>query len=540
MRIGSARRRAGAGVLAMALAATITGCSLQEDTASSSSGTSAANGGRTFVYAAPGVPAHLDQFPWGGQPSKLVYGVIDSTLVRYHGECDVLGQSDDLEPSLASSWKRGDDGKSVVFTLADATSSAGNPLTAEDVKWSVERQLTREPFIKSALGFIGQFDTGKLVEIVDPKTVKINAKGASSFDVMQFASTLLTIHDSKAAKAHATADDPWATKWLAKNTANFGPWQLDRFDPGNEVSFTKNPHYQGKRGNIDKVVVRSVPESATRMQLVRSGDAAWADSLTFAEYAQLREAKDVKVENCVAADRDDLMLQQKNTVFADPRVRQAVAMAVNRDRIVQAIYRGFGKPAVSGVPQYYKFPAPSATYTYDPARAKQLLAEAGHPNGISFTALYSESRPGPQVKDVAVQLQADLKAAGIEMKLQHVAGAAEFFQLVREHRFEAVFYSDSTFVGDAAYGAAAFTLSTSNINTFGYANPQYDKLVDEARGAEGAQRDGYIKQIAELGVTDTPIVYLVDSSNVQAHRSNINGFSNSPMRTVNPAELTVG
>ncbi|WP_283136382.1 ABC transporter substrate-binding protein [Rhizohabitans arisaemae] len=533
-RSGRARR---AGVAAVALGVLLGGCSLQEP---AGDGSPQGDAEKVFVYAAPGVPAHLDQFPWGGQPSKLVYGVIDSTLVRYEGKCDVLGQNDDLTPSLAASWERAEDGKSVVFKLADAVSPAGNKLTAEDVKWSVERQLEREPFIATALGFIGRFDVKKLVEVVDEKTVKINALEASSFDVMQFASTLLTIHDSKTAKTHATPDDPWATKWLAKNTANFGPWQAERFEPSSEVVFTANPNYKGKRGNIDRVIVRAVPDSATRMQLVRSGDASWADSLTFAEYAQLQSAPGVKVEDCVAADRDDILLQQKNKIFSDPQVRQALAMAIDRDRIVKSIYRGFGEPAKSGVPQYYKFPEPRKVYEYDPEGARALLAKAGHPNGFSFTALYSESRPGPHVKDVAVQVQADLKQVGIDMKLQRVPGAAEFFQLVREHRYDAVFYSDSTFVGDASYGAAAFTLSTSNINTFGYKNPKYDELVFAARAAEGEKRDNYIRDIAELGVTDTPIAYLVDSANVQAHRDNITGFTNSPMRTVNPSQMTMG
>ncbi|MBO9521375.1 MAG: hypothetical protein J7518_07545 [Nocardioidaceae bacterium] len=521
---------------AVAVSLLVSSCGLQKE---ESNGSGSGGGEKVFTYAVASVPEHLDTFPWGGQPSKLVYGVIDSTLVRYQGQCDVLGQSEDLVGHLATSWERAADGKSIVFKLGDAKSAAGNEITAEDVKWSVERQLEREPFIKSALGFIGQFNVDDLVNVVDEKTVQINALKASSFDVMQFASTLLTIQDSKEVKKHATAKDPWGADWLAKHTANFGPWQVKRFEPGSEVVFDKNPNYAGKRGNIEEVVVRAVPESATRMQLLRSGDVTWADSLTFAEYDQLRKANGVGVEDCVSADRDDILLQQKGKIFSDVRVRRAVSMAIDRDRIVSSTYRGFGKAAKHGVPQYYEFPEPDAHYSYDPEGAKKLLAEAGHPDGFSFTALYSESRPGPHVDDVAVLIQADLKKVGIDMKLQRVTGAAEFFQLVREHRFEAVFYSDSTFVGDAAYGAAAFTLSTSNINTFGYDNPAYDKAVFAARAAEGAERDNLIRDIAALGATDMPIVYLVDSSNVQAHAAGVSGFTNSPMRTVNPSQLTM-
>lgn len=515
----------------------LSGCSLQEPADGGGGGQTT---GGTFVYASPGVPDHLDQTPWGGQPSKLTYAVIASTLVQYQGECDVLGQSDDLAPGLAESWEIAEDGSGVTFHLGDAKSAAGNEITAEDVRWSVERQLELEAFIPSALGFIGRYDIDNLVTVIDEKTVKMNTLESSSFDVMQFASTLLTIHDSATALENATDDDPWASEFLKKNTANFGPWQVERFEPGTEIVFEPNENYTGERGNVESVIIKAVPDSATRMQLLRSGDVSWADSLTFAEYAELDGVADVTVENCVSADRDDLMLQQAGTVFADPRVRQAVSMAIDREQIVTSIYRGFGEPAMHGVPQYYEFPEPENTYEYDPEGAKALLAEAGHPDGISFTALFSSSRPGPQVEQVAVQVQADLAKAGITMELNRVAGAAEFFQLVREHRYEAVFYSDSTFVGDASYGAAAFTLSTSNINTFGYASAEYDELVAEARRATGAERDQAISDIADLGTTDMPIVYLVDSSNVQAHRSDITGFTNSPMRTVNPAQLNIG
>lgn len=523
-------------IAGLSVSLAISGCSLQEPPAPEGDDTET---GTTFVYASAGVPDHLDQTPWGGQPSKLTYAVIASTLVQYQGQCDVLGQSDDLVPGLAESWEVAPDGSGVTFHLGTAKSAEGNEITAEDVKWSVERQVALEAFIPSALGFIGRYDVENLVTIIDEKTVKMNTLEASSFDVMQFASTLLTIHDSKTALKHATPDDPWATEFLKKNTANFGPWQVERFEPGAEVVFEPNENYAGERGNIDSVIIKAVPDSATRMQLLRSGDVNWSDSLSFAEYAELQDVDGVTVENCVSADRDDLMLQQDDTVFSDVRVRQAVSMAIDRERIVSSIYRGFGKPALSGVPQYYQFPDPENEYTYDPEGAKKLLQEAGYPDGFSFTALFSSSRPGPQVEQVAVQVQADLAKVGIKMELNRVAGAAEFFQLVREHRYEAVFYSDSTFVGDAAYGAAAFTLSNSNINTFGYDSTEYDALVHQARKASGPERDELVSQIADLGVTDMPIVYLVDSSNVQAHRSDITGFTNSPMRTVNPAQLTI-
>ncbi|WP_341952987.1 ABC transporter substrate-binding protein [Salinibacterium sp. TMP30] len=451
----------------------------------------------------------------------------------------MLGESNDVVPHLADSWDLADDGKSVVFRLGDAVSNNGNEITSEDVKWSVERQLAQEAFIPSALGFIGRYDVDNLVEVIDDKTVQMNVVTSTSSDVIQFASPLLTIHDSTEAKKHVTDADPWANEFIRMNSANFGPWQVDRFQPNTEIVLSQNPNYTGERGNFETVTLRAVADSATRMQLVRSGDADWADALTFAEYDGLRDAEGVAIENCVAADRDEMFLQQDGEIFDDVRVRQAISMAIDRDQIVETIYRDFGESAKHGIPQYYDFPESGTSYKFDPEGAQKLLAEAGYPDGLTFTALFSPSRPGPWVEPLAIQIQADLKNIGVTMELNRVAGAAEFFQLVREGRYDAAFYSDSTFVGDATYGAAAFTLSNSNINSFGYDSAEYDALVGKAQEASAEDRGDLISQIADLAVADMPILYLVDSANVQAHRDNISGFSNSPLRTINPALMSV-
>ena len=520
------------GTAVIAMSAVLVGCG----TGTTGKQQPAAAADRTFTYAVNAVPEHLDLTPWGGNGSKILYGVLDTSLVSYNNSCDKIGGADNIRPNLAKSWEFSADGKSLTVHLGDAVSSWGNEITSADVEWSLRRELANQGSLPSNWGKIGSYDMENLIEVIDEKTIKLSIKERKSFDATQLASTLVAIHDSTEAKKHATTDDPWALAWVKKNTADFGPWKLERFSPGSEIVLVPNPNYVGERGNFNKVVIRAVPESAVRLQLLQSGDVDWADALAYQEYAQLEKDDKIVVEECASGDRDELFLQQKFEPFSDVRVRQAMAAAIDRQRIVDEVYSGYGLPARDGLSQYFDFTPSKTAFEYDPERAKELLAEAGYPNGFSFTALFSEAKTGPYAERLMVQMQADLKKVGIDMKLSRVPGGAEFFQLVHAQSYEAVLYGDSTYVEDPSFAAGVFVMSTSSINSFNYKSAKYDDTLRAAQKAEGDERNRLLAEVAAIGVTEMPVLYVADKANVQAHRAGISGFENDPM-LIHPAKL---
>src|SRR5581483_9409475 len=116
-----------------------------------------------------------------------------------------------------------------------------------------------------------------LVTVVNPHTVQIHVKDPTSYDLASLTNSLLIIWDSTEAKKHATADDPWAKAWLTNNLADFGPWKQESYTPGSQLTLVPNPFYKAtKRGNITRVVLKAVPDSAVRAQLLQSGDVDWA------------------------------------------------------------------------------------------------------------------------------------------------------------------------------------------------------------------------------------------------------------------------
>src|SRR5690606_29600297 len=129
----------------------------------------------------------------------------------------------------------------------------------------------------------------------------------------------LAIVDSTEAKKHATPDDPWATAWLRANDAHFGPWNAEpaHFSPGKQVVLTRNTGFTDVDTNIDTFVLRSVPESATRMQLLDRGEVDNARRLTYQQYKELEGRDSVQVIRCNSADRDVLVLNLRDRRFAD-------------------------------------------------------------------------------------------------------------------------------------------------------------------------------------------------------------------------------
>src|SRR5690606_28112642 len=136
---------------------------------------------------------------------------------------------------------------------------------------------------------------------------------------------------------------------------------------GNQVTFTRNPNYNGERGDVERLIFTAAPDASSRMQLLQSGVVDFADRLSYDQYANLSNAQGVEVHRCISADRIPLVLSFNTDVFADNDVRRAISMGIDRDAIVQGVYQGFNQPSRYGLSQAYEFERNDAnTYAYDP------------------------------------------------------------------------------------------------------------------------------------------------------------------------------
>jgi len=508
--------------------------SSSEETSGAESATAAPEG-QTFVYAAAGVPESLDvwatyqgdssrtqMYEWG---SKLVY--YDASGLAGNG-CEQLATTENVRPGLAESWSTGADG-TLTFTLRQGvTSGAGNVMTADDVVKSWNRAVEKSGVVRFLANTVAKFKEEAPFVKVDDQTVQVNVIRPTALDVSLFSYPMFGVLDWTEIEAKAGGD---VDAWLTTNTANFGPWVLESFAPGEETVYEENPNYwdADRRGNFDRMVIRNVSEASIRSQLISTGEVNFADRLSFQEYSELESAESVAIYNCVSANRDMLMLNSSFEAFDDPEVRKAISLGINREALVEGVYLGFATPSTTGLGSVYLENSDGLLeFGYDPDLARQILADKGV-SDLAFTITASPTRPGAHAESIAVQIQAFMSDIGVTTDINIVPGGTEFSDLFFAGEYESLVYLEPPALADPLYSAGLYNNSESFQNTHGYNSARYDELLSELeQTSPGPERQELIREISDLTVTETPVVYLVERSNIFALGSDVTGLQNTP------------
>lgn len=492
-----------------------------------------------IIKAVPSVPQQLDhQTRYEGETSSFIVNELASSLLQFDaaalvdGGCGQMPNvQTDLRPNLAESWSADPDGKFIEFKLRKGVkSSFGNEMTAEDVKWSVDRGLKQS----SVMRFLA-FDMNSYredpIEIVDPYTIRVHLEKRTIFDFVIFHWSQYQIYDTTEVLKHATDDDPLATAWLAKNSADFGPWVLNEagFVPGSRITMTPNPNYWDaqNRGNGDSLVVLGVPESATRSQLLRSGEIDFAALLPFEEYSSLQGSDVVDVANCVTAARDTLLLNYQDERLANPLVRQAISLAIDRAAIVEGVFKGFGKSAVTGIHADYGIEGLNNYITHDVEKAKALMVEAGYADGFSMKFTVSPTRPGSHAEQEAVFIADMLRQIGITAEIELVASGSTFSERFFKGEYEAMLYLELPAFADPFYSLNLMNHGSSFQNSFKYDNDRYDELVTEGLHLDAedkTRRQEILVELSRIMAENPPQIYLVDAGIPLARSKKVSGW----------------
>ena len=233
-------------------------------------------------------------------------------------------------PELAESWTVSKDRKSLTFKIkANAKFWDGSPVTAEDVRWSFERALALGGFPKVQMGAGGFVDPTQFVA-VDEKTFRIDLKKPSKLSLPNLTVPVAVIINSKAAKAKATAADPWATEFLHTNPQGSGAYKVERWDAGQQLVYVRNEDWVGgPKPGISRVIVREVPSQSTRRALIERGDIQLSFQVPNKDAQELTKNPKVKVvgspiDNCLYV----ACMNYNFEPFQDANVRKAVAFAI--------------------------------------------------------------------------------------------------------------------------------------------------------------------------------------------------------------------
>ena len=513
------RRRSRTAVACVGLlagASVLAACGGSDSSASSSASS-------TFVAAVPALPTTLDPTVFSGG-TRPAMSFLDSFLFNFKNDsCDTALDGTKLVGNLAKSWTQASDKKSYDIVLNDYKSGYGNPITSEDIKWSVDFAIANSPIAKYLSAADAHYSKTPIT-VVNDHEFKLNVDQATPDDLGLFAIPVFTIFDSTEIKKHATADDPWGKKWLANNAAVFGPWKLDSWDPANQMSLIANPGYTGHRGKATKLIVKQVAGAAEQSQLLQQGAVNYANAPTWSQYKDMKGNSKVKVYACSPLSRDILIVNFKDKALGNPKVRQAISMAINRDELNKSAYAGLGTPSTTALLPSQMPPGSESVpkYTYDVAGAKQLLADAGYPNGFNMTLSYNESAPGAQVAQSSIQIQNQLKAIGITVTLDHVANANDMNKQFQTGNYQSVLLYSGAALPSTYFNVSLEAPGSPN-DTWGFTDPQFASWVQTVGTTEpgSAEYNEALTKIAQYNATQFPWIPLVDTPNIFATTSNV-------------------
>src|SRR5579864_9486676 len=256
---------------------------------------------------------------------------------------------DTITGELAESYSVSPDGLKLVFKLRpDARFHDGSPVTAEDVKWSLDRCVTA-PVLGKAQLLTGSMTSADQFKVIDPLTFEVTLPKPDKLALPNLATVYPIIINSKLAKANATTDDPWAIAWLKEHTAGSGAYVIETFKPGEQVIMKRNEAWN--RGTPDKpaffkrVIIQTVPEPATRANLVERGDADITVDLQASDIQSLESKGTVKVISTPQYNAVTFV-SMNNTIppFNNINVRRAIAYALPYDDMFKAALFGRGTP----------------------------------------------------------------------------------------------------------------------------------------------------------------------------------------------------
>ncbi len=390
---------------------------------------------------------------------------------------------DKLKPELAEDMTVGD--MSVTFKLKkNAKFQDGTPVTANDVKWSLDRAI-------SVGGFpTVQMKAGSLVKkeqfvVVDDYTFRIDFIRKDRLTLPDLAVIVPGIYNSALVKKNASDKDPWGLDYTKSNTAGSGAYRVTSWKPGVEVVYERYDGWTGgKLPELQRVIWRTIPSSGSRRALMERGDADVSFDVPSKDFSEMRKAGQLKtVATPIGNGMYCVELNVKNPPFNNETVRQAVAYAIPYQKIMDAAVFGLANPLFGGNSNEVSsiaWPQPTA-YTTDIAKAKALMAKAGA--GVIETTISFDLGQGVVSEPIAELIQESLGQINIKTVINKVPGANWRSEMAKKTMPMMVNFFSGWLDYPEYFFFWCYSGQNAIFNTMSYQNKAMDALIDGARQA---------------------------------------------------------
>ncbi|ANF95987.1 ABC transporter substrate-binding protein [Paenibacillus bovis] len=513
----------------------LSGCSGGNDSAApaaSESGGEAAGGGKLIVGRG-GDSAALDpSIVTDGESLKIAQQVFDPLLAYKSGTTEV-------EPALAESWTISDDGLTYTFKLRQGVKfHDGTDFNADAVVFNFNRWSDPKSEFKFEGDSFDYYDSMfgpeearviKSVKAVDESTVEFTLNQPQAPFLQNLAMPPFSI-------ASPTAIEKEKENFKS-NPVGTGPFVFKEWKRSDSITLDKNPNYwQQGLPKVDQVIVRSIPDNTARFNALQNGEIDLMEDLSPDDLATLESNPDLQKFNRPPFNVAYLGFNTTKKPFDDPKVRVALNYAVDKKGIIDAFFAGQAEPAVNPIPPtLWGYNKEIQDYPFDLAKAKQLLADAGYPNGIdqelTFYAM-PVSRPYmPDGRKVAEVIQASFAQIGVKVSIQSPEWATYLDDLSKGEK-------DDLFIigwtGDNGDPDNFFypLLDKDSIGGNNYSQyvsePLHKVLVQAQQETDQDARAKLYEQAQVIVKKDAPWVPLVHSTPLLAATSKLKGYTPSP------------
>jgi peptide/nickel transport system substrate-binding protein len=435
-----------------------------------------------------------------------------------------------FKPELAEDMNIGD--MSVTFKLKKkATFQDGTPVTAKDVKWSLDRAVSVGGFPTFQMG-AGSLTKPEQFVAVDDDTFRVDFARKDRLTVPDLAVIVPCVVNSELVKKHATEKDPWGMEFTKQNTAGSGAYKVASWVAGTEVVLERNDAWMGgPLPKTKKIIWRMVPSAGNRRALLERGDADISYDLPNKDFVELKQDGKLTIVSTPYSNGIQYIgMNVKNPPFDNIKVRQAVAYAIPYQKIMDAVLFGLAKPlfgAVPDAPTEVAWPQPHK-YNTDIAKAKALMAEAGYPNGFDTTLSFDLGFAGVN-EPLCVLTQESLAQIGIRTTINKVPGANWRTELNKK---TLPLYTN-VFSGWLDYPEYFFIWcyhgKNSIFNTMSYQSKTTDGFIDGAVNAaatgDNATYDMDVKGFVDTAYADMPRVPLYQPYVNVAMQKNVSGYA---------------
>jgi peptide/nickel transport system substrate-binding protein len=488
--------------------------------------------GDTFIHASIGDIGGLIPSLTSDAASHEVGAMIYDGLVR-------LDKDLNLAPAMADSWSFSKDCLDLSFKLRrDVKWHDGHPFTADDVVFTYKSMInpkTPAPFKEGYL-------LVKDVQAVDPYTVRVTYERPYARAISTWTDYVLPKHLLES----YVADGKLRESPQNRHPIGTGAYRFQEWRTGEKVVLLANPEYYEGRPYIGRVVYRVIPSQATIFLELKAGGVDHVRTLTAFQYVRQTDypafRKAYNKFRYPSPFYTFLGFNLKDPRFADRRVRQAFAHAINKRELIDGVVLGLAREANGPIrPGTWAFTDEVKRYAYDPERAKALLAEAGwkdrdgdgiveDKDGKPFAFTILTNQGNDERKKIAEIIQQRLREVGVKADIQVIEWAAFIKEYVKPRRFDVVILGLGTGTDPDQYAVwHSSQTSPDQMNRMSYSNPEVDHLLEVGRAScHEQERVKYYHRIQEILAEDLPMIFLYFKDDLPVVASRFRGVKEAP------------